>query len=214
MQQISLHQVLPQVFAQRTDLASEVWNTEVHFEKGNSYLIEADSGMGKSTFCSYLLGYRHDYSGTIFFDGDDISQYQVGQWVDIRQRHISMLFQEMRLFAELTAWENIVIKNQLTQHISVADIERWLESLGIADKKDVKAGLLSQGQQQRVAFIRTLAQPFDFLVIDEPISHLDDRNAELMADILLQVKCQTQCGIIATSIGKQLPLEYDYKLKL
>jgi ABC-type lipoprotein export system ATPase subunit len=214
MQQISLHQVLPQVFAQRTDLASEVWNTEVHFEKGNSYLIEADSGMGKSTFCSYLLGYRHDYSGTIFFDGDDISQYQVGQWVDIRQRHISMLFQEMRLFAELTAWENIVIKNQLTQHISVADIERWLESLGIADKKDVKAGLLSQGQQQRVAFILTLAQPFDFLVIDEPISHLDDRNAELMADILLQVKCQTQCGIIATSIGKQLPLEYDYKLKL
>lgn len=214
MQQISLHQVLPQVFAQRTDLASEVWNTEVHFEKGNSYLIEADSGMGKSTFCSYLLGYRHDYSGTIFFDGDDISQYQVGQWVDIRQRHISMLFQEMRLFAELTAWENIVIKNQLTQHISVDDIERWLESLGIADKKDVKAGLLSQGQQQRVAFIRTLSQPFDFLVVDEPISHLDDRNAELMADILLQVKCQTQCGIIATSIGKQLPLEYDYKLKL
>ena len=123
MQQISLHQVLPQVFAQRTDLASEVWNTEVHFEKGNSYLIEADSGMGKSTFCSYLLGYRHDYSGTIYFDGDDISQYQVGQWVDIRQRHISMLFQEMRLFAELTAWENIVIKNQLTQHISVDDIE-------------------------------------------------------------------------------------------
>ncbi len=214
MQQITLHQVMPQVFALRQDLVSDVWNSDVRFAKGNTYLIEADSGMGKSTFCSYLLGYRHDYSGTIRFDDDDIRQYQVVKWVDIRQRHISMLFQEMRLFPELTAWENVMIKNQLTHHITDIDIEKCFSVLGIADKKNTKAGLLSQGQQQRVAFIRTLVQPFDFLVIDEPISHLDDRNALLMANMIQQVKHQTECGIIATSIGKQLPLEYDITLKL
>lgn len=214
MQQISLHQVVPQVFAQREDLTSDVWKTEAMFGKGRTYLVEAESGMGKSTFCSYLLGYRHDYTGSICFDEADISSFSIQQWVDIRQQHISMLFQEMRLFPELTAWENVEVKNRLTGHITQDDIKRWFTQLGIAEKWNVKAAILSQGQQQRVAFVRALAQPFDFLVIDEPISHLDDTNAQLMADIIAEVKEKTGCGIIATSIGKQLPLKYDETLKL
>ena len=214
MRQIFLHQVLPQVFAQRDDLSSEVWRTEVFFERGNSYLIEAQSGMGKSTFCSYLLGYRRDYHGQICFDDADISEFTIPQWVDIRQQHISMLFQEMRLFPELTAWENVEIKNRLTSQIDRPTIEQWFERLGISEKLHVKAGILSQGQQQRVAFIRALVQPFDFLLVDEPISHLDDVNAQLMAELVAQTKEKTQCGLIVTSIGKQLPLVYDKILKL
>lgn len=214
MQKIILHQVLPQVFAQHNGLISDVWQSEVCLEKGKVYLIEAESGMGKSTFCSYLLGYRHDYTGQILFDQDDVSRYTISQWVRVRQRHISMLFQEMRLFPELTSWENVGIKNSLTNHICEADIRRWFSMLGIEEKWNVKAGILSQGQQQRVAFIRTLVQPFDFLVIDEPISHLDDSNAQLMTSIIEQVKEQTGCGVIATSIGKRLPLDYDHTLQL
>lgn len=214
MKQIILHQVLPQVFAQRDDLTSDVWLSEVCFERGSSYLIEAGSGMGKSTFCSYLLGYRHDYSGQLCFDDQDVREMTVAQWVDIRQQHLSMLFQEMRLFPELTAWENVEIKNRLTGLFDRPTIEEWFERLDIGDKLQVKAGILSQGQQQRVAFIRALVQPCDFLIVDEPISHLDDRNAQLMADLVEEVKDHTQCGIIATSIGKQLPLHYDYTLNL
>lgn len=214
MKQIILHQVLPQVFAQRDDLTSDVWLSEVCFERGSSYLIEAGSGMGKSTFCSYLLGYRHDYSGQLCFDDQDVREMTVAQWVDIRQQHLSMLFQEMRLFPELTAWENVEIKNRLTGLFDRPTIEEWFEWLDIGDKLQVKAGILSQGQQQRVAFIRALVQPCDFLIVDEPISHLDDRNAQLMADLVEEVKDRTQCSIIATSIGKQLPLHYDYTLNL
>lgn len=214
MRIISLHQVVPQVFADREDMNSQIWHTEVDFEKGNTYLVEAESGMGKSTFCSYLLGYRHDYSGQIFFDQDDVRRYKISQWVTVRQQHIGMLFQEMRLFPELTALENVQIKNRLTSTVSKATIEEWFSKLGIAEKLHQKAGLLSQGQQQRVAFMRSLAQPFDFLVVDEPISHLDDVNAQLMADMVMQVKESTQCGVIVTSIGKHLPLTYDYTLKL
>ena len=214
MRQIILHQVLPQVFAQRDDLVSDVWCSDVCFECGNSYLVEAESGMGKSTFCSYLLGYRHDYSGQICFDESDIRDYTIPQWVDVRQRHISMLFQEMRLFPELTALENVEIKNHLTSQIERATIEKWFERLGIGDKLQVKVGVLSQGQQQRVAFIRTLVQPFDFLIVDEPISHLDDANARLMAEMVEEVREERQCGVIVTSIGKQLPLAYDKILKL
>lgn len=214
MKTISLHQVVPQVFADREDLSSDVWNTEVDFTKGFNYLVEAESGMGKSTFCSYLLGYRHDYSGQLFFDQDDVRDYKISQWVEIRQQHISMLFQEMRLFPELTALENVDIKNHLTSHIDEQTVMDWFERLGISDKLHSKAGLLSQGQQQRVAMIRSLVQPFDFLVVDEPISHLDDTNAQLMADLIQQVREKSQCGVIVTSIGKHLPLNYDYTLKL
>ena len=214
MQQITFHQVLPQVFSQCDDLSSDVWKTEVCLEKGQTYLIEAMSGMGKSTFCSYLLGYRNDYTGQICFDTDDIRDYRVSQWVDIRQRQIGMLFQEMRLFPELTAWENVEIKNRLTRQVDRQTIEQWFERLGISEKLHVKAGILSQGQQQRVAFIRALVQPFDFLIVDEPISHLDDVNAQLMAELVTQMKEQTQCGVMVTSIGKHLPLAYDKTLKL
>lgn len=214
MQQITLHQVVPKVFTQCEDLVSDVWKTDVCFKKGMTYLVEAESGKGKSTFCSYLLGYRNDYTGRICFDAADIREFSLEKWVIVRQQHVSMLFQEMRLFPELTAWENVEVKNRLTGHIDKENIRKWFQKLGIAEKWNVKAGFLSQGQQQRVAFIRSLVQPFDYLVIDEPISHLDDSNAQLMVDIITQVRKQIGCGIIATSIGKQLPLDYDKTLKL
>ena len=63
MEKIEFLNVLPQVFAQRDDIKSGIWRQEKVFEKGKLYLIEAESGKGKSTFCSYVTGYRHDYSG-------------------------------------------------------------------------------------------------------------------------------------------------------
>lgn len=80
--------------------------------------------------------------------------------------------------------------------------------LGIGNKKDSLVEKMSWGQQQRVALIRCLCQPFDFLVLDEPISHLDDENASIAAVLLQREASQQGAGIIATSIGKELPLEY------
>ena len=75
-------------------------------------------------------------------------------------------------------------------------------------------GLLSFGQQQRVALMRALVQPFDFLLADEPISHLDEGNAQIMAELISrEAESQGAC-IITTSIGKHLPLDYDITLQL
>ena len=98
MNTIRLKYVIPHVFASREQQDSEIWQQDVVFEKDRLYLIEADSGKGKSTLCSYLIGYRHDYTGSIFFDDVDSSQLKIGQWVDLRTKHISHLFQELRLF--------------------------------------------------------------------------------------------------------------------
>lgn len=214
METIQFHSVLPQVFSQRTDLESEIWNQGVSFEKGHLYLVEADSGKGKSTFCSYILGYRHDYSGSVMFDNEVTAQYQVKDWVEMRKRHISHLFQELRLFPELTAMENVEIKNKITDFQSKEQILKWFDMLGIADKVDAKIGRMSFGQQQRVAMIRSLCQPFDFILADEPISHLDDNNSRIMGDIMMTEAKRQGAGVIVTSIGKHMDLPYEKVVRL
>jgi len=213
MGNIQFTNVVPEVF-RGTELKSDIWNADVTIERGKLYLVEAESGRGKSTFCSYVQGYRRDYSGRILFDGHDIRQFNTGQWSLLRQRSLSTLFQELRLFPELTALENVEIKNNLTRHKSEADIRQWFERLGIADKLDSRLALMSFGQQQRVALIRALCQPFDFLLADEPISHLDGRNASIMGEIMMEEARQQGAGIIVTSIGKHIDLPYDVTFKL
>ncbi|MFW5482758.1 MAG: ATP-binding cassette domain-containing protein [Prevotella sp.] len=214
MNSITFHSVLPQVFSRQSDLQSEIWNTDVTFEKGHLYLIEADSGKGKSTFCSYILGYRHDYSGEVRFDDRVSRVFKVKEWVEIRLRHIAFLFQELRLFPELTAYENVKIKNDLTGTKTREEILNWFERLGIADKVDQKVGLMSFGQQQRVAMMRALAQPFDFILADEPISHLDANNSRIMGEIIMEEAKKQGAGVIVTSIGKHMDLNYEKILKL
>ena len=212
---ITFQSVVPQVFeSQKEALHSEVWNRELTFEKGKLYLIEAASGRGKSTFCSYVLGYRHDYSGQVLFNDVPTSTFKVRDWVEARRLHISHLFQELRLFPELTAFENIVIKNKLTNFKSQEQIATWFEQLGIADKMYERIGRMSFGQQQRVALIRALVQPFDFLLVDEPISHLDDKNAAVMAEMMMKEAREQGAGVLVTSIGKHMDLPYERVVKL
>jgi ABC-type lipoprotein export system ATPase subunit len=214
MNSIHFKYVIPQVFASREQQDSEIWQQDVVFEKDRVYLVEADSGKGKSTFCSYIQGYRNDFSGQLLFDDVDVRSLKVNDWVAIRERHISLLFQELRLFPELTAMENVEIKNKLTGFKSRVQIDEWFDMLGISDKRDAKVGRMSFGQQQRVAMIRALVQPFDFILADEPISHLDDSNSDIMGKILMEEAKMQGAGVIITSIGKHMNLDYDKIIKL
>jgi ABC-type lipoprotein export system ATPase subunit len=211
---ILLNSVVPEIFASREDFCSDIWHRDFGFERGKSYLIKAASGTGKSSLCSYLYGQRGDYRGAILFDGEDINTFDTKRWCEIRQRHISVLFQDLKLFGELTALENIEIKNNITHHKGLKEIEQLFEEFGIGDKLHSRVDRMSFGQQQRVAFIRSLCQPYDFILLDEPISHLDDQNSDIMRDILLRETASNGAAIIATSIGKHMNIEYDVCLNL
>ena len=202
------------MFAQRSAIISDVWLKDIIFEKGKTYLLEANSGTGKSSLCSFVYGYRKDYQGRIFFDEQNILQLTVKQWVDQRKKHLSLLWQDLRLFPELSAFENVLLKNKLTGFQKKKTIEEWFDRLGIDDKKNALVGQMSFGQQQRVALIRALCQPFDFLFADEPVSHLDDSNSQIMADILQEEVEKQGVGLIVTSIGKRMELPYDAVLRL
>lgn len=204
MEKIKLKNTLPEVFAGRTRKPSDVWQREVAFERGKHYLIVAESGTGKSSLCAYLYGYRVDYSGTVCFDERDIRSLSVNEWCQIRQREIAYLPQEMRLFPELTALENVQLKNRLTHHKSEAQLRAWFEALGIAEKIDSPVAKLSIGQQQRVAIIRTLCQPANFILLDEPVSHLDDANNQIVARLVLDEAESQGASVIATSVGNHL----------
>lgn len=214
MEKIELKHTLPAVFAGREEDDSEVWLRNIAFERGKHYLISAESGTGKSSLCSYLYGYRNDYSGTITFDGSDINNMDVNAWCDIRCNHIAYLPQELRLFPELTAMENVELKNRLTGYKSRDEILRLFEALGIPEKVDSSVARLSIGQQQRVAIIRTLCQPCSFILLDEPVSHLDATNNRIVAGLVTEEAQRQGAGVISTSVGNNVMISVDKEFKL
>ena len=215
---ITLNNVLPQVFdGSESDApvkSSKVWLHELNFSVPNSYLIEAESGTGKTSLCSFIYGYRRDYNGEILFDDENIKAFTIERWSELRTHSIAFLPQELRLFPELTVWENIQIKNRLTDFKSEADIKAMLQRLEIDEKLNEQVAYLSIGQQQRVAIVRALCQPFDFLLLDEPVSHLDARNNSVVAQLIAEEASSQNASIIATSVGNNLDMSFTYTLNL
>ena len=216
--EITLSGVLPAVFAgmagEEPMCNSQVWLHDVRLQRGRRYIIHAESGTGKSSLCSFIYGNRRDYSGTILFDGIDIRTLGINGWCDVRRSAIALLPQEMRLFPELAVMENSELKNSLTGFRSSDEIHRMLAELEIENKADTPAGLLSIGQQQRVALVRTLCQPFDFVLLDEPVSHLDVRNNAIAAEMVQREADKQGAAIIATSVGNHLSLTDYTSIKL
>ena len=213
MHTISLHDILPRIFSDNPP-PSDVWRQRVEFVAGQSYLLQADSGKGKSSLFAYIYGYRDDFEGEILFDGRRMPLVGSPEWDTIRQCRIGILFQDLKIFPELTALENIELKNRLQAYKSEAEIDDMLRRLEISDKSHQPCGKLSWGQQQRVAIIRALCQPFDFLLLDEPISHIDDRMARIVAELIAEEVASRQAAVVVSSIGKELPLTYDNILNL
>ena len=197
-----------------SDPVSEVWGTDLLLEKGQAVLIKAASGRGKSSLCSYIYGLRDDYQGIISFDGQLVPQVTSDKWNAIRQNELGVLFQDLRLFGDLNAVENVMIKAGLTKFCDEKKVITMLSELGLSDRLDRPVSLLSFGQQQRVAFVRMMCQKADFWLLDEPVSHLDHGNATIMVQMLQQEIEKTGAGLIVTTIGHDLPYNYDKVLML
>ncbi|MDE6010151.1 MAG: ATP-binding cassette domain-containing protein [Muribaculaceae bacterium] len=214
MRRIELSEMLPAVFVNETIPHSEIWLTSCIFERGRHYLVEAPSGGGKSSLMAYLYGYRTDFRGCLRFNGRDTAGFPLETWQQLRRRHLAYLPQELDLFPELTCIENIRLKNDLTGHIPEARIFEWLERLGIESRRDSPVGRMSIGQQQRVAIIRSLCMPFDFLLLDEPVSHLDATNNRIAAEIIAEEATRQGAGVISTSVGNPLLLHSATNIRL
>lgn len=192
-------------------LTSDVWGKTLQIDSQKNYSIQAPSGTGKTTLTHILYGLRSDFEGAVNFDGVDSGKLD---WSEVRKNDVSAVFQDLRLFPNETAWDNVIIKNQLTNHFTNDQIERYFELLGIEGLKDKKAEQLSRGEQQRVAIIRALCMPFKMLLLDEPFSHLDPENTQKAIGIIKECLIQNKAGVVVLNLFEDAYFDYEYKLKL
>lgn len=178
-----------------------LWRKDTEIDCNAITIAEAPSGMGKTTLLSILYGVRHDYEGKVHMDGTDIRSFGVEKWGEVRREKLSVVFQDLRLFSHLTAMQNIMIKDQLNPTLNETEIRSMAEYLGVAHRLDAPCGKLSLGQQQRVAIIRAMAQPFSFLLLDEPFSHLDETNSKKVVELVMKHCEKNKAGLIMTSLG-------------
>ncbi len=198
--QILLQKVLPVFFEDNKVEGSQVWNKAVVFNKGENIHIIAPSGSGKTSLIHFLYGLRKDYNGNISYDSHDIKNFDAEQFSTWRKQHISIVFQDLRLFTEQTVQQNLEIKRLLAPYHPVSNIAAMAKRLGIESKLNNLCKTCSYGEQQRIAIIRALQQPFDFLLLDEPFSHLDEANRKKAMELMKEESQQRNATIILADL--------------
>ncbi len=211
---ITLNKVMPQPLASIKHGEQSIWGNDVVLESGKKIMLNAASGKGKSTFTYTTFGLRNDYSGKIIYGDRDIKTFSVDEWTEIRTTKVSVVFQDLQLFPSLTVKENLLLKNSLTNSFTESTLIEKLDELGIVDKWEQKCGLLSMGQQQRVAIIRALSQPYEWLFMDEPFSHLDEVNTQICLAMINQRTVEQGAGFVLTTLGDDHQFSFDYTLNL
>jgi len=200
--QLRIQQLLPVYFDEARKSSSDIWGKDLSFSKGEMIKIVAPSGSGKTSLVHFLYGMRQDYNGSILYGDKNIKQFGAEDFALHRKDHISVVFQDLRLFPEQTVGENLEIKRQLNPFHPSEKIKEMAERLGIGNKLQSKAKICSYGEQQRVAIIRSLLQPFDFLLLDEPFSHLDNNNSEKAMELMLEEAKQREACIIFADLER------------
>jgi putative ABC transport system ATP-binding protein len=200
--QLELKQLLPVYFSNEQSRTSEVWRKDLVFNKGEYIKIVAPSGSGKSSLMHFLYGLRNEYTGEIVFDNRPLRQYTREDWATYRKDRVSIVFQDLRLFPDLTVQQNLELKRQLNPFHPAEKIREMAERLGIGSKLQSISRTCSYGEQQRVAIIRALLQPFDFLLLDEPFSHLDDVNSQKAMQLMLEEGKARNAAIIFADLER------------
>ena len=211
---ISFNSVMPVPLASIEHSDKSIWGNDFTLNKGEKVVLNASSGKGKTTFTHTLAGIRKDFNGDILFDNQSLKTISPEEWAILRKDKISFVFQDLQLFPKLTVAENLRLKNSLTNTYSDDELLHFLNELDILDKWEVKCELLSMGQQQRVAIIRALAQPFDWLIMDEPFSHLDEVNTQKCLKLIDKRASELGAGFILTTLGDYHQFEYNRELNL
>ncbi len=197
--QITIKQLAPAFLEKEKIQRSEIWNKDISFSKGEKIQLVAPSGSGKTSFVHFLYGMRKDYTGAVLFNGKEISNMNPEQTAAMRSGQLSIVFQDLRLFIDHSALENISIKRAL-EPFGEDRISEMAEKLGIASKLQQVAGICSYGERQRIAIIRALQQPFDFIVLDEPFSHLDEANSKKALALIEEEAAKRNAGIILADL--------------
>ena len=211
---IEFKNIIPNPLIDEEHNSVSVWGNDFTWETPQSLALYAVSGKGKSTFVDILSGVRNDFKGDLLIDSKSTKNFTLNDWSDVRKRQISTIYQDLQLFDNLSIIENIIVKNDLTNHFTIDKMISLVDKSGLSEQIDKKSNLLSFGQKQRVAIIRALAQPFELLILDEPFSHLDEANEKIMMGMIMEEIHANNAGFIITSLGNSPMCEIDNEINL
>ena len=201
--QIKLQEVIPDYIDKDNIGKSQIWGKNILIEKGEHLHIVAPSGSGKTSLMHFIYGLRKDYNGTISYDNTKIKKLSTESFSSFRQKQVSIIFQDMKLFPEQTVRENIEIKRLLNPYHPSRVIDEMAARLGIEKKLNQLTKTCSYGEQQRIAIIRSLMQPFNFILLDEPYSHLDEANRKKAMDLIYE-ECEKRNAAMIFADLKQI----------
>jgi ABC-type lipoprotein export system ATPase subunit len=210
---LTMHHIVPDYLQQSLKgPVSAIWGANVSIQQGELVSVQAPSGAGKTTFVQLLYGLRKDYSGTAQWDDLAANTTDAEALAALRTNNLSIVFQDLRLFGELTAMENIEIKRCQTNTTSTATVHEYLHRLGMSHKTDARADTLSYGERQRIAIIRALTQPFNWLLLDEPFSHLDNNNRQKAIELIEETVHARKAGMILADLNANTHIAYTQTL--
>ena len=186
-------------------------------EKGEMVAIMGASGVGKSTLLHVLGGLDSIDSGGVRVGEHEIATMDDAARVAFRNRHIGFVFQFHHLLPEFSAIENAMMPLRIARQ-SAADArpkaEALLTRVGLGDRLDHRPGMLSGGEQQRVAVSRALVMQPSLLLADEPTGDLDEATADALHDLLRSMHTEFGLTAIMATHNPRLAAQCDRTLRL
>ena len=169
-------------------------------KKGEVVVVIGPSGSGKSTFLRSLNLLEQPTSGSIIFDGDEITDPKTN--IDLHRQKMGMVFQHFNLFPHKTIRENITLApvtlKKMTKEEADKRADELLERVGLADKANAYPEQLSGGQKQRIAIVRSLAMDPEVMLFDEPTSALDPEMVGEVLDLMRQLAREGMTMVVVT----------------
>jgi len=195
---IQLHKLQPAYLSATHLNQSEVWQHDLTFTAPEGILLWGPSGQGKSSLLRILFGLEGKYTGEVRIDGQFITSQAHRIWPKIRNRKLSFVPQDFQLFEGESGWKNLDYLPLVAEGIDRALLQQWSERLGIDSLLDRTPETWSYGQRQRFCVLRALAKPFQWIFLDEPVSHLDPESSRNTLDLILSECERRQAGWILT----------------
>ena len=186
-------------------------NAEI--DKGDVMVVIGASGSGKSTFLRCLNLLEEPTSGSIYFEGTDITDASVD--INVHRQKMGMVFQQFNLFPHMTVLRNMTLGPTRLLRQSREEAEenamKLLERVGLADRANTYPSQLSGGQKQRIAIVRALAMNPDVMLIDEPTSALDP---EMVGEVLEVMKQLARDGMTMVVVTHEMGFAREVGTKI
>lgn len=186
-------------------------------DRGDNIAIVGESGSGKSTFLHIVGTLDQPTSGSVELMGSSITNLSETELANHRNQNVGFIFQQHHLLPQLSALDNVLVPTLAQGKPDATMIDRaksLLDSVGLAQRMTHKPGLLSGGEQQRVAVARALICEPVLLLADEPTGSLDAANAESLGQLLLDVQKQFNSILICVTHSSKLADVFSRTAKL